>query len=144
MRLMFKLIRNLGSPTRWNLDPYLYWLDSNLSLLPDGLGDAVSDDRFLLRSDRSLWHSQLSRFHFEGRSAEMRFRADGGSREFEFAYQGVLKVLVFGHRFAAAPSLTVHELVPIRGKCIRHAMSFLGGDGVVVYAEKIHFRERAI
>jgi len=140
---MFKFIRNLGSPTRWDVDPYLYWLDSNLSLLPDGVADSVTDDRFLLGSDRSLWHSRLLSFVWEGRSGEMRFRADNGLSEFEFAYERVLKIVIVGRRFATAPSLTVHELVPIRRRCMRHAMSFLGGDGIVIYAEQIRFRERA-
>lgn len=140
---MFKFIRNLGSPTRWDLDPYLNWLDSNRLLLPDCLADAVSDDRFLLGSDRSLWHSRLSGYCLKGRSGEVRFLTESGLSEFEFSYERVLKILIVGRRFAAAPSLIVHEAVPIRRKCIRHAMSFLGGDGLVIYAEQIRFRERA-
>lgn len=141
---MFRFIRNLGTPTRWDVDPYLYWLDSKLLLLPDGLAAAVSDDRFLLGSERSFWHSQLSSIVWEGRSGEIRFLSDSGLSEFEFTYERVLKVLLIGHRFAAAPTLTVHEMVPVRRKCIRHAMSFLGGDGLVIYAEQIRFRDRSL
>lgn len=137
---MFKFIRNLGSPTRWDLDPYLHWLDSNRLLLPGCLADAVSDDRFLLGSDRSFWYSRLSNFVWGGGSGEVRFQTGNGLGEFEFAYERVLKVLIVGRRFAAAPSLTVHEILPVRRKCIRHAMSFLGGDGIVIYAEQIRFR----
>lgn len=143
---MFKFIRSLGSPTQWEITPYIRWLESRQSPLPDDLADAVARDRYKFELDRTMWYSKMTSHSCGGRSAEIRFRADSERREFEFTYEGLLKfeLHVPSRRIVGPRYLIVHELVPIRRRCIRHAMSFFGGDGIVIYAEKVCFREQLL
>lgn len=138
---MFKLIRNMGSPTRWDITAYMDWLKANPGALSADLMDAVSEDRYSLDGDRSLWHAELHQMAWGRCGGRIQFRSDSGTHFSEFVYTGVRKVHVEGRRFRAAPSLVTHEVLPFRNGYIRHAMSFLGGDFLVIYANHVAFND---
>lgn len=140
---MFKLIRNLGSPTRWDITAYSEWIAANSNALTSDLLDAVSEDRFRFHGDRSFWQADMHHVSWSGGSGRIEFRSDNGVNLSTFLYSGIRKVYVGQRRFSCAPCLIVHELLPFRRGYIRHAMSFLGGEVLVVYAKDVAFRECA-
>src|SRR5690606_30586606 len=128
--------KNMGSPTRWDVDPYLDYLDDVRATLPPDLQDLTTPDRYHLpsMSERSMWHAGFREIHVQSASIVLAARNDYDTRRFEFTYSGVLKVQTSYQRFRAMPSIVVQELVRLRNRVLRHSFSHLGGDITTIHA----------
>ncbi len=146
MPARFMYLQNLGSPTRWDVDPYLQYLSEVRETLPSELQDLTTPDRYELpsMSARSMWHAGFTEIEFQSASIFLAARNDKGTRRFEFRYGGALKVQTSYHRMRAMPSIVMQELVRLRNGVLRHSFSHLGGDITTIYASSIGFSDRPI
>ena len=142
----FMYLKNMGSPTRWDVDPYLHYLKGVRATLPSDLQDLTTPDRFHLpsMSARSMWHTGFSEIQVQMASIFLAARNDHETRRFEFRYSGVLKVQTSYQCLRAMPSIVVQELVRLRNGVLRHSFAHLGGDVTTIHASSIAFSDRPL
>lgn len=137
----FRYIRNLGSPTRWDLTKYFEYRDQELRALPSDLRAIVNDSRYFLGTEGTFWHSKL--VSMEAKCSELRlsFVSEHQSFAFEFWYRDLKKVASRILSFRVMPSLVIQELTLLKGDIFRHALSDLTGQAVVIFASEVRFTE---
>lgn len=139
-------LENMGSPTRWDVDPYLdYMEDVRAALAPD-LQDLTTPDRYHLpsMSVRSMWHAVVSEIQVQSAGILLAARNDHGTRRFEFRYGGVLRVETGETQHGAMPSIVVQELVVLRNGVLRHSFSNHRGNITTIHASSISFSDRPL
>lgn len=146
MPARFIYLENLGSPTRWNVDPYFDYLRNIRATLPPDLQDLTTPDRYHLpsMSARSMWHAGFSEIQVQSEGIFLAARNDYDTRRFEFRYSGVLKVQTSYQRLRAMPSIVMQELVLLRNGVMRHSFSHLGGYITTIHASSIAFSDRPL
>lgn len=146
MPARFVYLENMGSPTRWNVDPYLDYLARVRETLPVDLQDLTTADRFHLpsMSPRSMWHAGFTEIDVRSGSILLAARNDYGTRRFEFQYGAVVRVQTNHQRIRAMPSIVMQELVKLRNGLFRHSFSHLGGDITTIYSSAVSFSDRPL
>jgi hypothetical protein len=137
----FRYLRNLGSPTRWDVACYFEYRDRVMGRLAPDLRSMVEARRYFPGAEGTLWCSKLLCVDARADELLLSFVNDARDFAFEFSYRGVQKVSSQFSSFRAMPALVVQELTVLRSGIFRHAMSDLTGSCVVVYSRHIEFRE---
>lgn len=135
----FKFLINKGSPTRWDAGKYPEYCDRIANFLPECLVELMSEERYIPGGGRSLWAGDLTHLSANGRDIVICFKGDSENYFFSFVYSGVKKVVVDRMMISSNPVLIVQELVVLRDGTYRHALSDLGGNVTVIFAEELKF-----
>ena len=142
MARRFLYLRNLGTTTSWDADPYLRYIDRIGEAFPAHLGTLASVERFRLPSASrlSFWHSSFTQIAIDGSRIAIRGMNDARSRRFDLVYRGVRRVEA-SVRTSNMPWLVMQELVVLRNGLLRHAFSDIRGEVSTIVAENLDFRE---
>jgi hypothetical protein len=140
MAARFLLLRNGGSPSRWDGERYFEYLSTVEPSLPPDLRSLVAADRYNPSAESSLWHAQITSIHIVPSGIVLDATSDSGLRHFEFKYSGVRKVEA-SLRIYYMPSIVVQELVVMRNGVLRHSFSDLRGNISTIYASGLSFHE---
>jgi hypothetical protein len=141
--MIFLHIDNEGTSSRWDVSRYLRYRDRFLNDLPEDLRSMISDDRFLPGMEGTFWRSDLFSANFSKGAFGFEFLSSSRSRVYEFNYFGIKKISSDLNLIKAMPVLMLQELTVLKGM-YRHALVDLLGRGLVVYAERIVFKENLL